>query len=157
MGLGRSPGPCAVDPFTESQCLPGAGGVSAGHLNSPFLVRPPAGKPVAQRMQCDTEDRAAREIVDRDAVGGGSRSGVQFKGPNPGLAFFVAKDLVARFVQRREEDLQMIRVGIDPHDNARHDVGLILVIHCKRVMRLAVRANTQKAAAATPRRLGASY
>src|SRR5688572_27059104 len=46
VGFGRAPGPCDVAPCTESQCLPGAGGVSAGHLNSPLLPRPPAEKPL---------------------------------------------------------------------------------------------------------------
>ena len=47
-------------------------------------------------------------------------SGVHLEGPHDGLALVVANDLVARIVQRREEDLQVIRVGIDAHDNAGH-------------------------------------
>src|SRR5688500_9636983 len=46
VGLGRTPFPCDVAPATESQCFPGAGGVSCGHLKRPLSPRPPPGNPL---------------------------------------------------------------------------------------------------------------
>ena len=48
--------------------------------------------------------------------------------------------LIARLVERREEDLQVIRVRIDARDDARHDVRLLDVVHRERVVRDARRA-----------------
>src|SRR5688572_5945325 len=41
VGLGSSPSPCRVAPSTESQCMPGIGGLSCGHLNSAPRREPP--------------------------------------------------------------------------------------------------------------------
>src|SRR5688572_7921906 len=89
---------------------------------------------IAQRMQADAQDRAAREIVYGNAFAGGDSSSIHLEGPHDGLVFVVAHNFGASFVQRSEEDLQVIRVGIDTHDNARHDIGLVEVIHRKGVM-----------------------
>src|SRR5690606_40419784 len=45
VGSGRSPCPNRSCPSTESQCLPGAGGVPSGHLNI-GPSRRPAGSPL---------------------------------------------------------------------------------------------------------------
>ena len=54
-------------PSTESQCLPAAGGVFAGHLNN-APSRAPAGSPLRSGCSDTREDRAGRERADRDAA-----------------------------------------------------------------------------------------
>jgi len=46
VGSGSTPAPWEVEPATLSQWLPGAGGVLGGHLKSPDVPRPPAGRPL---------------------------------------------------------------------------------------------------------------
>src|SRR5688572_11649876 len=66
----------------------------------------------AQRVQRDGEDRARREFADRDALlrrRGGAR---HLDGPNDRLAVCAALDVRALLVHGREENLQVVRIGV---------------------------------------------
>ena len=88
----------------------------------------------AQGMQAHTEDRAGGERADRNAVLRGLRRADHLDGPDDRLAVLAADDAFALFVHRREEDLQMVRVGIHPRDDSREHERLLGVVNRERVM-----------------------
>src|SRR5687768_11639856 len=105
-------------------------------LEKSRLAASARGQAVAQRMQADAEDRARRKRIDGHAIARHLARGTQLDGPHHGLAGRIAHDGFAGVIERREKYLQVIRIRADTRHDAREDVGLLLVVHRERVMRV---------------------
>ena len=103
--------------------------------NQARLAAPAGTHTVAQWMQGHTEHRAGRKPVDRDAVSRSLRSAFHLDGPDQRLALRVTQHRVARVVQRREKDLQVIGVRVHARHDAREDIRLLDVVHGERMVR----------------------